>query len=288
MKNQEESARPPKEDKPISDAGWFARNHWTPYVLPMFVFMALGYFEPKPPVPQPSDDPFQDDVIVAGDTDASGTEPEGEAATESLIPYDYYPWVYTGRILLTLVVLALAWKTYRSFPLRVSPLSAACGFAGVVLWIGICSLGLEETYILPHLSFLFGEDAGRAAYNPLEQLKGQPLAMISFLGVRFIGLALLVPLIEEFFLRGFLVRFVQKANWWALPIGAVTAAGWAAVIIYAALTHPGEMIAAVLWFSMVTLLVVSTKNIWDAVIAHIVTNLLLGIYVVTFGAWELW
>jgi hypothetical protein len=54
------------------------------------------------------------------------------------------------------------------------------------------------------------------------------------------------------------------------------------------LMHPGELLAAGVWFSLVTLLMVRTKNIWDCVAAHAVTNLLLGIYVVTYGQWQLW
>jgi membrane protease YdiL (CAAX protease family) len=54
------------------------------------------------------------------------------------------------------------------------------------------------------------------------------------------------------------------------------------------LMHPGELLAAFVWFSLVTWLMVRTKNIWDCVAAHAVTNLLLGIYVVTQHQWQLW
>ena len=54
------------------------------------------------------------------------------------------------------------------------------------------------------------------------------------------------------------------------------------------LMHPAELLAAAVWFSLVTWLMVRTRNIWDCVAAHAVTNLLLGIYVVTFDQWQLW
>jgi membrane protease YdiL (CAAX protease family) len=38
---------------------------------------------------------------------------------------------------------------------------------------------------------------------------------------------------------------------------------------------------------MVTWLMVRTRNIWDCVVAHALTNLILGIYVVTTGTWRL-
>ena len=31
-----------------------------------------------------------------------------------------------------------------------------------------------------------------------------------------------------------------------------------------------------------------TGSVWDCVMAHLVTNLLLGIYIVNFDAWHLW
>jgi hypothetical protein len=55
--------------------------------------------------------------------------------------------------------------------------------------------------------------------------------------------------------------------------------------IYGMLTHPAELVAAAVWFSLVTWLMVKTKNIWDCVVAHGVTNLLLGIWVVITGEW---
>ena len=70
-----------------------------------------------------------------------------------------------------------------------------------------------------------------------------------------------------------------------MPFGKVNAAAVAVSIIYAAFTHPAELLAAMAWFGMVTWLMVRTRNPWDCVLAHSVTNLLLGIYVVTWQQW---
>jgi uncharacterized protein len=55
------------------------------------------------------------------------------------------------------------------------------------------------------------------------------------------------------------------------------------------LMHPAELLAAAVWFTLVTWLMLRTKNIWDCVVAHAVTNFLLGVYVVFMGgdAWRL-
>ena len=109
----------------------------------------------------------------------------------------------------------------------------------------------------------------------------------TFLAVRFLGLVAVVPLVEEFFLRGFLMRFVMEHDWWKVPFGK---ADKLAIILGTAvpmLTHPGELLAAAVWFSMITWLMLRTRSIWDCVLAHAVTNLILGIYVVCSGTWRL-
>ncbi len=95
-----------------------------------------------------------------------------------------------------------------------------------------------------------------------------------------------VPVIEEFFLRGFLMRYVMDARWWTLPFGVASrlalVMGTAVPVLY----HP-EMLAALVWFSAVSYLMIKTRSIWDCVVAHGLTNLVLGIYVITSDQWHL-
>ena len=127
----------------------------------------------------------------------------------------------------------------------------------------------------------------RSAYNPLEQLGDRPTWAYLFLAIRFVGLAMFVPVIEEFFLRGFLMRFVMHERWWEVPFGSVNRLAVVVGTAMPMLMHPGELLAALVWFSLVTWLMVHTRNIWDCVAAHVTTNLLLGVYVVTSGEWQL-
>lgn len=101
-----------------------------------------------------------------------------------------------------------------------------------------------------------------------------------------LGLAFLVPIMEELFLRGFLLRWIQSENWLSLSVGDLSAKAWGVVLVYAVLTHP-EILAAVVWFALVTLYVQKTRNIWDAVLFHIGTNATLGLWVLFTGQWFL-
>jgi CAAX prenyl protease-like protein len=180
---------------------------------------------------------------------------------------------------------------YRQFPFRISLLSIVVGVVGIFIWVGLCRLDLEHAYIQPALERVgLGAIIGsgdRPAFNPFIQLADQPVRAWIFLAIRFFGLALVVPVIEEFFLRGFIMRFVVDQQWWEVPFGKVNRLAVVLGTLVPMLMHPGELLAAAVWFSLVTWLMLRTRNIWDCVAAHAVTNFLLGIYVVSSGNWKL-
>jgi len=235
-----------------------ARHPWVAFLVPMTVFLLVGALE--------------------------ATDPSG-ATFFGLIRYEYYPVVYTSKIVLTTLALIFVWPTYRVFPLRVSPLAVGVGVVGVILWIGLVDLGLEQTLPLGWLT----RNGERVGYNPLEALRHHPMLAYAFLAVRFFGLGVAIAVAEEMFLRGFLIRYVESPDRWTeLPVGQ---AGWPALIagtVFPMLMHPGELFAALVWFSLVSWLMLRTRNIWDCITAHMVTNLLLGIYVMYSGQWHFW
>jgi CAAX protease family protein len=255
--------------------GLLQKHRWLTFVLPFAVFMAVGALEPKPDVSAEPDSP----VAAAADGDAG--------ASSSWIPYRCYPAVYTLKIVLTVAAILFVLPGYREFPLRLSPWSVAVGVVGVVVWVVICRLDLERTLLEPLGLGSFVSMGQRSAFDPFEQPWGNPAAAWVFLGVRLFGLAVVVAVIEEFFLRAFVMRFVMAANWWEIPFGQVSLLAVVVGTAIPMLSHPAELLAAAAWFSMVTVLMVKTRNIWDCVVAHGVTNFLLGVYVVLSGEWQL-
>jgi uncharacterized protein len=238
-----------------------ARNPWIIYVLPLAVFMILGAFEPTPE--PPAEPHFWD------------------------LPYGAYPLAYTLKIALTTAAIAFVWPGYRQFRVRLSGWSLLVGVGGVIVWVGLWKLQLEQRLLSPlGLDTWLGLGA-RSAFNPLAELSGRPALAYGFLAVRFFGLACVIALAEEFFLRGFLMRFVIRPDWWNVPFGQVTPTAVAVGTVVPMLMHPAELLAAAAWFSLVTWLMIRTRSIWDCVAAHAITNLLLGLYVVWSGDWAL-
>ena len=262
------------------------RHRWKLFVVPFVVFMVLGSVEPKPPSPAEPPKP----AAESPPPEASGAPPATPptVAEDGWIPYRYYPLLYTGKILLTLAAVWLYRSGLAEFaPPRVSLLALAVGLLGGVVWIVICRLNLEQRLLEPlGLGSLVGLGQ-RSAFNPLVELADRPLAAWGFLAVRFLGLVAVVPLIEELFLRGFLVRFITAPDWWKVPFGTASRAALVAATVVPMLMHPAELFAAAVWFSAVSWLMVRTRNFWDCVAAHALTNLVLGIYVVTSGDWRL-
>jgi CAAX prenyl protease-like protein len=236
------------------------RHRWMIFLLPFLAYMLVGSLEPAP---------GGCTLCFAGS----------------------YPWVYAVKIALTVAAIAFVWPGYGEFPLRLSVLALLVGAVGGPLWIGLCALDWEHTQLLPLLDrFGLGwmiAAGDRAAFDPLEQLADQPALARAFLAVRFFGLVAVVPLMEEFFLRGFVMRLAVDHDWWNVPFGKVNRLAIVLGTAVPMLTHPGELLAAAVWFSMITWLMLRTRNIWDCVAAHAVTNLILGVYVVWFGAWRL-
>lgn len=254
--------RRPREEKNLTHfrgSKFWNEYAWLPFLAPFFLYLGVAGLAPS--------------------KDAAG------GMFGLSIPYSAYPWFYTTQILLTAASVGICWRVYREFPFRISLLSVAVGVVGIVVWIGACKLQLEQRLLTPIGLGWLVETGERAGYNPFKELSGAA-SIGSYLGIRFFGLVLVVPLIEEFFLRGFVLRYILSRDWLDVPFGTATTAVIVAAPIYGVLSHPpSEAFAAALWFSLVTWLMIKTKSMWDCVVAHAVTNLLLGVWAITTGDW---
>lgn len=189
---------------------------------------------------------------------------------------DDYVWVYFAKIILTggaLIWARSTWSDIKWTP-KYIPISIILGVALCAIWIAI-----EEFVPYAHM----GE---RTAYNPFEKIPDEGLRM-AFISVRMFGLVLLVPFMEELFWRSFALRFATHPEFQLLKIGQFTLTAAATVCVLFALAHP-EWLPALIYAVALTILVGRTKSIFACFVTHLVTNLSLGIYVLTQGAWKYW
>ncbi len=104
---------------------------------------------------------------------------------------------------------------------------------------------------------------------------------------RWVGAALVVPVMEELFWRSFLMRWIEAPQFEAVDPGRV---GLRAVVLSTfvfMLAHP-FWLSAVLAGFVYAWLYIRNGRLWSAVIAHGVTNGLLGFWVVLSGNWGFW
>ncbi|GIW98741.1 MAG: hypothetical protein KatS3mg111_2074 [Pirellulaceae bacterium] len=157
------------------------------------------------------------------------------------------------------------------------------GVGGIISWIVLSRLGIEQ--FVGELLPTFLRPAERPAFVPWEELPRE--AAMGFLATRIVGLAVLVPVAEELFWRGFLLRWWVDPDWQRVPLGTFTWGSCAGVTLLFAAAHP-EWVAAAIYCLLVNGLLYWKHDLWQCVTAHATSNLLLAAYILWTKAWWLW
>ncbi len=197
---------------------------------------------------------------------------------ESLVPLPLFPWAYAAKIVLIGgLLLALRGAFPESRP-------GGNGWAlATVLGIVLCVLWVVIDKHTPHFAVL----GARKGYDPAVEI-GTRVGVWAFLAVRFFGLVVIAPFAEELFYRGFLLKFVTDPDdFKRVPTGVFSLVALAVNVLLFAVSHPEWLAAAVFALGMCVLLRF-TKNLFACVLAHAVTNLMLGVYIVQTGQWQYW
>jgi CAAX prenyl protease-like protein len=195
-----------------------------------------------------------------------------------------YAWLYPAAALLVGTVTFCLLRGRRLLRPHWDVLAGvSVGLVGIVLWIGLCRLHLEEQAVQLFPSWL---RAKRSGFDPFRNISG-PLTRGPFIAMRMAGLVILVPIIEELFWRGFLLRWFIAADWQHVKLGQFSGGSFLGVTLLFAVAH-SEWLAAAVYCGLLNGLLYWKRDLWNCVVAHSVSNLLLGIYILSTGSWELW
>ncbi len=131
----------------------------------------------------------------------------------------------------------------------------------------------------------FSTGPGGKSFNPT--LIKNPMAMWMVIIVRLVGASLIVPVMEELFWRSFLIRYLISKNYSTVPLGLFT---WPSFIIASVLfgLEHDLVIAGIVAGITFNFILYRTKSIAHCILAHGVTNLALGVYVLASGQWHFW
>lgn len=150
--------------------------------------------------------------------------------------------------------------------------ATACGLLVLVIWIA------PEHY--------FHKPGVGAGFDPYSLADSQNSA-IGLIAIRLIGASLVVPVMEELFWRSFLMRYLINPDFRTVPVGTFTWFSFLGVAVLFGLEHD-KIVVGIIAGLIYGLLLIRQKNLKGVIVAHGVTNLGLGIYVLVTGNWMFW
>jgi len=144
----------------------------------------------------------------------------------------------------------------------------------------VTPLGAWPEYFDPEIFPALPAAASGLAFSPEEA--GWPLAI-----ARLFGSAFVIAAAEEYFFRGFLYRWIRGRNWRTTPLSDFDAQSFWIVVAVFACEHDRWFMGAVAGIAY-GLLAVKAGTLRPAIVAHVTTNLLLGLYVLCQGRFGFW
>lgn len=196
-------------------------------------------------------------------------------AVKSYIPYEYPIRVaVVGALALVLSRRVISLRTAR--PL----LSVLAGVLVFAIWIGPDAL-----WPAYRQHWLFNNAVIGSTRTSLHPYAGGDHAFLFF---RIMGTAILVPIIEELFWRGWLMRFLISPRFERVALGAFSASSfWLTAILFASEHGPYwdvGLLAGIVYNAWM----IKTKSLGDCILAHTVTNACLAAYVLLADQWQYW
>lgn len=196
----------------------------------------------------------------------------------------YFVVLYALKLIVTGAVIVCTWKSARRQARFFGEAPKLQDYAIAILMglaLGLTWIKVDE--FTPHFAFL----GHRTAFNPFAAI-GNPVLRALFFALRFSGLVVVVPYVEELFYRSLLLRIVtHPEDWYGSTVGKFNATALAVNIAFFALSHP-EWLAAAVFAGAMCLLTRTSKSVITPMVAHAVTNLVLGIVIVNTGNWVYW
>lgn len=183
-------------------------------------------------------------------------------------------WIYPIQTIVCGALLIWFWRDYDLQRPRRVVFTFATGVAVLLIWVA------PQT--------LFGASARPNGFNP-DIFAAQPGAYWATVSLRFLRLAVVVPLMEEIFWRGFLLRFLISERFTRVPFGAFSWQSFGVVTVLFCVSHSlADWPAAFITGAVYNGVAYRTRNLSSCILAHAITNLLLGLWIMKTKQWGFW
>lgn len=190
-------------------------------------------------------------------------------------------WIYALKSVAGAAILWVVWGGVKEARWSFSVEGIAVGVFIFLVWVFLDPFYPKLDAIFPKLF-----KAGTSSWNPFEQFGTGALAWF-FVAVRILGSSIVVPPLEELFYRSFVYRYIIDPNFEKVSLKSFHLGAFCIVSIVFGIAHR-EWLAGILCGISYQFLVVRHGRLNEAILAHGVTNFLLGCWVVWKGAWHFW
>ncbi len=197
--------------------------------------------------------------------------------------FDLY-WVRTAITVLALAI-CRPWRWYRGPQIRHLPATVIVG--AVVCWIWILPESGWMQKHAPSLSTFYQCFLVRPFGELVEPGVVPEYTTVGSLLIRLCGSAFVIALAEEVFWRGFAYRRLQQVQFLEAHPEDFSMFAFVIVAIAFGFEHARWFVGSIAGVAY-GLLYVKTRNLWSAILAHIITNWLLGLYVLRTQAYQFW
>lgn len=211
------------------------------------------------------------------------------------LPEQHY-LLYPAKSLLVAGVIAWYWRELP--PLKpVAPVaSIAVGVLGVALWVGLDGIAYHVNALVVEgwnrTAALVGMSSWQSTPEPLPPPGRDPFQLYpageawALFAPRLAGIALVVPVMEELFWRGFLMRWLIREDFESVPLGTYRPFSfWATTVLFASV-HGAEWLLGLVVGTIYGAWFVRTKSLGSIMVAHGTTNFLLALYCLGSGDWH--
>jgi CAAX prenyl protease-like protein len=199
-------------------------------------------------------------------------------------------WGYAIRTAVCLLLLACLrpWRWYEGLRPGHVLLAAVVGVAVCAVWVlpespWLGGRGAVQSFYLRYLVLPFGKLPEPPLFPPFAPENCGWLLTVT----RLVGSAFVIAAIEEFFWRGFLYRWLLRQDFPSVGLDTFDARAFLLTAVLFGFEH-NRWLAGIIAGLAYGWLAVRTHDLWAAALAHVVTNLVLGIYVLATGQYGFW
>lgn len=181
-----------------------------------------------------------------------------------------FDWFYPVRVIIIAILLWSFRERYKLIFKDITVSSVLIGVGVFMVWLLMVEVSTENNKVFF-----------------TELFDASPVIIASWLSFRFIGAAVTVPIVEELIFRGYLLKKLVQHDFINLKPIHFTWFSFLFSSILFGLLH-GEWIAGTIAGMGFAYALYQRGEVSDAIVAHMTTNTLLAIYVLSTGNWSLW